>query len=120
MPDPQALLKPFLGEDDRNPRTLRAKVVTHVESIRAAAQSNELLPVDRADVLARRLTGLLDELDKFSDEHQQLVLAAARSFIADSDHRPDTKDAIGLDDDLLVLNHVVAAIGRTELLVEDE
>jgi len=120
MLSPQDLLKPFLVDDDRNPRTLRSKVVTHVGSIRAAAQTNELLPVDLAEVLAKRLTGLLDELDKFSAEHQSLVLAAARYFISDDDHRPDTKDAMGLDDDLLVLNFVVTTIGRKDLLVVDE
>ena len=120
MPTPEALLKPFLAEDDRNPRTLRAKVVTHVGSIRAAAQTNELLPVDLAEVIAKRLTGLLDDLEKLPAEQQQLVLGAARYFISDSDHRPDTKDAMGLDDDLMVLNFVVTTIGRTDLIVEDE
>lgn len=120
MFSPQDLLKPFLVEDDRNPRTLRAKVVTHVGSIRAAAMRNELLPVDLAEVIARRLTGLLDELEKFSEEHQRLVLAATRYFISGDDHRPDTVDAMGLDDDLLVLNFVVTAIGRKDLIVEDE
>jgi hypothetical protein len=40
MSDPQALLRHFLDDDDRNPRTLRAKVVTHVGSIRVAAMRN--------------------------------------------------------------------------------
>ncbi|HEY5960528.1 MAG TPA: hypothetical protein VIV60_28440 [Polyangiaceae bacterium] len=119
MMSPEALLKPFLVDDDRSPRTLRAKVVTHVGSIRAAAQSNELLPVDLAELLARRLTGLLDDLEKYSVPHQQFILAAARYFISSDHHRPDTKDAMGLDDDLLVLNFVVTAIGRSDLIVED-
>jgi uncharacterized membrane protein YkvA (DUF1232 family) len=120
MLDPRALLNPFLADDDRNPRTLRVRGVTHVGSIRVVAMQNELLPVDLAEAIARRLTGLLDELEKFSMEHLQLVLAAARYFISDNDHRPDTNDAMGLDDDLLVLNHVLTAIGRSELRVEDE
>ncbi len=119
MPTPQELLKPFLTDDDQSPRKLRSKVVRHVGSMRAAAVSNELLPVDLAQVMAMRLTELLDALESFSPEHQALVLGAARYFIADDDHRPDTQDAMGLDDDLLVLNYVIAAIGRPELLVED-
>jgi uncharacterized membrane protein YkvA (DUF1232 family) len=116
---PSELLEPFLVDDGRNPRTLRAQVVSHVSAIRAAAQRNELLPVDLAEVIAKRLTGLLDELDAFTPERQQLVLGAARYFISDADHRPDTKDAMGLDDDLAVLNYVVTTIGRKDLIVED-
>lgn len=119
MLSPQELLLPFLAEDDRNPRTLRAKVVTHVGSIRAAALRNELLPVDLAELIARRLTGLLDELEAFSADQRQLILGATRYFISSADHRPDTQDAMGLDDDLLVLNYVVTAIGRADLVVED-
>lgn len=119
MVSPQELIKPFLIDDDRNPRTLRAKVVTHVGSIRAAALRNELLPVDLAEQIARRLTGLLDGLEAFSADQQRLILGATRYFISTSDHRPDTADAMGLDDDLLVLNFVVTAIGRTDLIVED-
>ena len=50
---------------------------------------------------------------------RRLILGATRYFISSSDHRPDTQDAMGLDDDLLVLNYVVTAIGRPELVVED-
>lgn len=66
-----------------------------------------------------RLTGLLDELETFGVDHQRLVLAAARHFISDADHLPDTRDAMGLDDDLLVLNVVITTISRPELIVED-
>lgn len=119
MPLPQELLQPFLADDDRSPRTLRAKVVTHVGSIRAAALRNELLPVDLAELIARRLTGLLDQLEAFPEAQQSLILGAARYFISNLDHRPDTEDAMGLDDDLLVLNFVVTTIGRSDLVVED-
>jgi hypothetical protein len=113
MPTPEVLIKPFLADDDRAPRTLRAKVVTHVGSIRAAAVHNELLPVDLAEVIAKRIIGLLDDLEKLPAEHQKLILAAARYFMSDADHRQDTKDAMGLDDDLMVLNFVAGLSGRT-------
>ncbi len=116
---PIELLKPFLVDDDRNPRTLRSQVVSHLGAIRAAALRNELLPVDLAEVIATRLVGLLDGLDAFTPDHRQLILGAARYFISDADHRPDTKDAMGLDDDLSVLNYVVTTIGRKDLVVED-
>ena len=116
---PSELLEPFLVDDGRNPRTLRAQVVAHVGMIREAAFRNELLPVDLAEVIAQRLAVLLDGLEKFTSEQQRLVLGAARYFISDADHRPDTKDAMGLDDDLAVLNYVVVTIGRKDLVVED-
>jgi hypothetical protein len=97
MLSPQNLLKPFLLDDDRSPRTLRAMVVTHVGSICAATMRNELLPDDLADVIARRLTGLFDELDKLSEEHQRLMLAATGYFLSGDNHRPCTVDAKGLD-----------------------
>jgi uncharacterized membrane protein YkvA (DUF1232 family) len=72
-----------------------------------------------AEVIANRLVGLLDGLDTLTPDHRQLVLGAARYFISDTVHRPDTKDAMGLDDDLSVLNYVVTTIGRKDLVVED-
>lgn len=116
---PSELLEPFLVDDGRPQRTLRSQVVSHVGAIRAAALRNELLPVDLAEVIAQRLVGLLDSLEKFTTEQQRLVLGAARYFISDNDSRPDTKDAMGLDDDLAVLNYVVTTIGRKDLVVED-
>jgi len=116
---PAELLEPFLEDDSRNARTLRSKVVNHVSVIRAAAIRNELLPVDLAEALAQRLVVLLDGLDQFTAEQQRLILGAARYFISDNDSRPDTKDAMGLDDDLAVLNYVVTTIGRKDLIVED-
>lgn len=69
--------------------------------------------------MARRITGLLDELEQLAFPQQELILGAARYFISSADHHPDTADAMGLDDDLLVLNYVVTAISRADLVVED-
>jgi len=46
------------------------------------------------------------------------VIGAARYFVSTQDVNPGTKSVLGLDDDASMLNYVLAAIGRTDLLIE--
>jgi hypothetical protein len=97
---------------------LRAQIRSHHQQFRNAARSNGLLPLDIADALAGGLEGLLDLHAGLDDRGQRLVIGAARYFISDQDARPDLESVLGLDDDLVVYNWVVAQIGRPELSID--
>lgn len=93
-------------------------ISAHLEEIRQAAAKNELLPVDIAQAIAERLRVLLSSLDSFTEEHQRLVVGAARYFISTEDEMPDTESVLGLDDDAAVFNYVARLVGRKDLTIQ--
>ena len=97
---------------------LRAQIRSHHQQFRNAARSNGLLPLDIADALVGGLEDLLDLHAGLDDRGQRLVIGAARYFISDQDARPDLESVLGLDDDLVVYNWVVAQISRPELSID--
>lgn len=97
---------------------LRAQIHQHHEEFHKAARDNGLLPLDIASELAKGLEQLLDRFHELDDREQTLVAGAARYFVSDSDARPDLESVLGLDDDLIVFNWVVAEIGHPELKID--
>ncbi|WP_437737333.1 YkvA family protein [Sorangium sp. So ce1335] len=98
---------------------LRRAVSRHVEELRHAARYNELLPVDVAEELGRRLDGLLAGQAAFATYAQMLIVGAARYFVANTDAVPDTSGVLGLDDDMAVFNAMVRRIGRADLEIDE-
>lgn len=96
-------------QDDVRQYTLR---------IQEALQQNEFLDIDTAKRLAAVLITLLDEYSTFSPSHRALIIGAVRYFLQDRDAEPDTTSLLGFDDDTIVLNHVLAAIGLSERKVD--
>ncbi|MFQ5434135.1 MAG: hypothetical protein ACE5FD_04595, partial [Anaerolineae bacterium] len=78
----------------------------------------EFLDIDTAKRLAAVLITLLDEYSTFSPSHRALIIGAVRYFLQDRDAEPDTTSLLGFDDDTIVLNHVLAAIGLSERKVD--
>jgi hypothetical protein len=98
--------------------TLSSEVDAHLDEIRQAARRNELLPVDLAEELARKLKGLLVTLGALPPDGQRLVIGAARYFISTNDEHPDTETVLGLDDDALIFNYAMDRIGRADLRID--
>lgn len=97
---------------------LRQALRDHLDEIRAAAQSNELLPLDIAQEIAEKCDALLRDHGALPPEHAALVVAAARYFISSDDARPDLQGVLGLDDDAAVFNHAARQIGRGDLVID--
>jgi uncharacterized membrane protein YkvA (DUF1232 family) len=95
--------------------SLRAAVKQHLRDVDQAARQNELLATDLAEELARKLDGLLAELESLPEEARPLVVGAARYFVSDQDALPDYGGPLGLDDDVAVFNAVARRIGRADL-----
>ena len=98
---------------------LRRSVGQHLDELRQAARRDELLPVDLAAELARKLDALLVGLPALSPEAQALVVGVARYFVSEEDAVPDRSGVLGLDDDLAVFNAAVRRIGRPELEIDE-
>jgi len=98
--------------------SLPRRVDEHLAEIRAAARTNELLPLDLAEELARKLHDLLGELGAFAGHDQAAVIGAALYFISNNDELPDTGGVLGLDDDAAIFNHVTRLIGREDLVID--
>jgi hypothetical protein len=114
-----ALFEPLVGPlDGVGLSQLRAQIRQHHEEFHEAARDNGLLPLDIASELAKGLEQLLDRFHELDDREQTLVAGAARYFVSDSDARPDLESVLGLDDDLIVFNWVVAEIGHPELKID--
>lgn len=97
---------------------VKAEVEYHVQAIRLAARRNEFLDVAAAERLGATLVALLDQYPTYPEQHQALIAGAARYFAREQDVDPDTTSLLGLDDDALVLNFVLDAIGQPELKVQ--
>lgn len=64
-----------------------------------------------AEAISAGCEFLLSKYPELSEEHKRLVVGAIRYFVIHLDATPDTKPVVGLDDDVLVLNHVIEKIG---------
>jgi uncharacterized membrane protein YkvA (DUF1232 family) len=98
---------------------LRRGVGQHLDDLRQAARRDELLPVDLAAELARKLDLLLVGIQALPLDAQALVVGVARYFVSEEDAIPDQSGVLGLDDDLAVFNAAVRRIGRPELEIDE-
>lgn len=99
-------------------QALVQNVREHVGAVREAQRRNEFLDVGLVERMAGVLEGLLGDYEAFAPSHQALVAGAARYFVLGGDATPDTSSLLGFDDDILVLNYVLASIGCDDLRIE--
>jgi uncharacterized membrane protein YkvA (DUF1232 family) len=102
---------------------LAERVRAHLETLRQVATVNKAL--DKATrlgasaaVIARRLVGLLGEMDSLPKEQGRLLVSASRYFTRSMDIQPDFNSQVGFEDDARVLNFVMGQIGREDLKLE--
>ncbi|MEM7802040.1 MAG: hypothetical protein AAF633_22795 [Chloroflexota bacterium] len=95
---------------------LAAEVERAVKKMRDAEIANQTVDLDAANKLAAVLNLLIREVKE--DDQVALVVGAIRYFVLEYDAEPDTASTSGLDDDIQVVNAVVQALGRPELVIE--
>lgn len=71
--------------------------------------------------LVKQLLGrsrlLLMDYAGYSPQHQSLIIGAVRYFVLRSDAFPDSTPIVGLDDDVLVMNHVLEELGLVDQFI---
>lgn len=107
-----------LSAEDLDLTKLEAHVKSHLGQIRTALEDNEFLDIKSAEQIAQTLTDLISEIEDYPQEGQKLIVGAAQYFILEEDHWPDTKNLLGFDDDIKVINFVLERIGiKVELKI---
>ncbi len=96
---------------------LRLRTQAYLAWARTEAQRRYTVDLDTAATIAKTLTMLLDEPDQYDVEQRALLRGAVVYFIQADDPANDLTDAIGFDDDVRVLNAVLDALGRRDLLI---
>ena len=104
-----------LSPEDINLSHLAAQVRSHVDQIRQALEDNEFLDVKIAEQIASVVMELISTIEDYPQGEQKLIVGAAKYFVLEEDHWPDTKNLLGFDDDIKVLNYVLGRIGRPAL-----
>jgi len=100
---------------DVNTSFLKEQINIHLQKTHLALESNEFLDVNLAQQAATLLIDLVSHLGEFSIDNQMLIIGAARYFVLEDDHEPDTKSLLGFDDDIKVLNFVLGKLGKPKL-----
>jgi uncharacterized membrane protein YkvA (DUF1232 family) len=114
----RALLQHASEYYDCDIEQLKHQVQAHLSKLESALAYNEFLDINIAKNLVGVISELLDQFEVFDDKEKALIFGAAQYFVHDKDMQSDTTSVLGLDDDVLVLNYVLAEIGRSDLVVE--
>jgi len=85
----------------------------------ATEESKRLGTVDleTAVRIGETLTALLDEPDQYDADQRALLRGAVVYFVDADDSANDLTDLVGFDDDVRVVNAVLDAIGRRDLII---
>ena len=101
------------------PKRLADQVKGYLSLVRATAEDNPWIKIDRVEELVRSLMGLLRDLKRDGpDFNHRAVQAACRYFVVEEDGDEDMESEDGFDDDIEVLNAVAAALGRDDLVID--
>lgn len=99
------------------PHILGQAITEHLAEIEGSP--GDLVDRPLAREIAATLQRVIAELWTSLDAPQQrLVQLAADYFVSDDDAEADLESPLGLEDDALVLNLVLAALGRPDLVIE--
>ncbi len=97
--------------------TLQAQVEAHLAKAHRLARRDAWIDLGSAERIASVLTTLLAEWDTVP-EHQAPIQRAVEAFVEEDDDEPDFDSPVGFDDDVEVLNEVLALIDRDDLRIE--
>lgn len=97
---------------------LLGEIDEHVAQVRLALRVNEFLDVAMAEKIATKLKRLLEKIESYPREKQHLIVGAARYFVKSNDAQADLSSLLGFDDDVEVLNYVLAELGHHEMRIE--
>lgn len=90
---------------------LRGKVEEALEAISKRSKVVPTVDVAMGRAVAAACRVLLDHYANRSDEEKALIVGAVRYFADSDDPLPDTVFATGLDDDAMIVNHVLERLG---------
>jgi hypothetical protein len=90
-----------------------AEYVTAVQQLEALSATIDLATAER---IVAALDALLREHDRYGTEAGRLVQAAVEYFVREEDDEEIT-GVLGFDDDIQVINAVLRAVGRPDLLL---
>lgn len=97
-----------LSEDQA--QALATQVDAYLETVRAALPDNEFIDIDLATRIADACKDLLALYPKLSEKDRASVVGAARYFIEQHDADDDLESVLGFEDDMEVVNFVIALI----------
>ncbi len=98
---------------------LVATVEAHLAHLLASVEQHRFVDPDLAQRVAASLITLARDVQgSQSEAHLRLVAAAVRYFAEVEDEDHDLHSAIGLDDDIRVMNEVAHVLGRDDLVIE--
>lgn len=97
--------------------TLKTQLEAHLAKARRLAERAAWVDVGSAEQIAGVLTSLLADWDALA-EHHHAIQRAVEAFVDEDDEEPDFDSPVGFDDDVEVLNRVLAHIGRDDLRIE--
>jgi len=97
---------------------LLQRVEAHLAEIHAQYRQNEFLDIELADRVAEQVRRLLAAYADYGAEEQRLIIGAARYFAAANDEESDIHSIFGMEDDVRILNYVLAQIGEPEHRIE--
>lgn len=105
-----------LPEDEVHELNTRLTQAVRMIAARDAKQHSGLGTAARR--IADRCAMLLDRYPQFREREQALIVGAARYFILQRDSLPDDTPFLGLEDDVQVINYVLAELGLSNQAVE--
>ena len=78
---------------------------------------NEFIDLFVAEKICDTLKALLENINDFPHDQQTLIYGAAQYFLESDDAVSDVTSPEGLEDDLVVVNAMLACIGRLDLQI---
>lgn len=111
------LLEPLLETPRIETPVLRSRVEAHVATARTIAAKGGPVDLARAEQLAHACLALLDDVENLRDDSRRLVQGACLYFADEDDEEGDFTSQIGLEDDVIIVNYVLAQLGRDDLQI---
>lgn len=97
---------------------VREELQECVAKIESEGDENRLIDRKRLQALSRVSHYLLDRYEQYSETDRALVIGAVRYFVFIDDPLPDDAFSTGLDDDAMVMNHVLEQLGEEDLFID--
>lgn len=117
--DAAGIFERLLAEPDLDPAGLWWMLRGQLVALRKAEAEDALVEGDLGKALADSCEHLLYRMSETEDSDARLLIqAAVRYFVLNEDAKGDLESLGGFDDDVLVFNAVVEALGHRDLIVE--
>jgi hypothetical protein len=114
----RTLLDPLVKGPLQEGAVLRKRVEAHVLAARAAAASGGPVDLPRAEQLGKTCLALLDDFPNLAEDNRRLVQGACLYFADEGDDEDDFQSVMGLEDDVIIANYVLAQLGRVDLRID--